>query len=70
MDLHRRTLEALDWPYVLDALAEHARTEAGAWAARNLEPVGGLTRVRAVMDAVDEAAVLRDGAAGSSQPII
>lgn len=65
MDLQRRTLDALDWPYVLDALAEQTRTEAGAWAARNLEPAGGLTWVRAVMDAVDEAAVLRDGEAGS-----
>lgn len=64
MDLDRRTLDALDWPYVLDALAEHARTEAGASAARRLEPAGGRAWVVAVMDAVDEAAALRDGEPG------
>ena len=36
MDLKQRTLETLDWPVVLSALAGHARTHQGA--ARAAEP--------------------------------
>jgi len=45
MDLKQRTLETLDWPVVLSALAEHARTHQGA--ARALEAE--------FVDTVDEA---------------
>jgi DNA mismatch repair protein MutS2 len=64
MNLDARTLVALDWPYVLDALARHARTEAGARAARELAGLNGIAAVHTVMDAVDETAALRDGESG------
>ncbi len=64
MNLDARTLVALDWPYGLDALARHARTEAGARAARELAGLNGIAAVHTVMDAVDETAALRDGESG------
>jgi len=65
MDLDRHSLEALDWPFVLEALASRARTEAGAHAARALAPLAGADDVRTVLDAVGEATALRDGEAGA-----
>ena len=62
MILGDRTLESLDWPFVLDALASEARTHAGRDAALALEPLGDIEEIARLMDEVDELARLdRDG---------
>jgi DNA mismatch repair protein MutS2 len=53
MDLHRRTLDVLDWDRVVAALAEQARTPMGARAARSLPPRSAAD-ARADHDAVEE----------------
>ncbi len=55
MDLSQRTLEALDWPYVLGALASHARTAAGRRAALELDLFDELAAIHRTLDAVGEA---------------
>ena len=55
VDLTKRTLEALDWPFLLEGLASHARTERGARAARALEPLADRERILEILDAVGEA---------------
>lgn len=54
VDLHSRTLEALDWTWMVDALATSARTPMGAAAARVLEPLPDAKAIRVCYDAIDE----------------
>lgn len=54
MDLPRETLTALDWPVVVTALAERARTSLGVAAVQALQPLPDAAAVRAAHDAVDE----------------
>lgn len=60
MNLDRDTLAALDWPVVIEALEEGARTTLGRAAVRALEPLADDAAVRAVHDAMDEIIALRD----------
>ena len=64
MDLRSRSAAALDWPFVLDRLAEHARTATGRRQAVELGALGSADAVADVFDAVDEAIALREGDAG------
>ncbi|TNE88803.1 MAG: hypothetical protein EP330_13510 [Deltaproteobacteria bacterium] len=57
MDLISETLEGLDWPRVLDALAQHTGTAAGGRAARALTRLS-LDDVRLAHDAIDEVRAL------------
>ena len=54
VDLDARTLTALDWPVLLDALAGHARTLRGAAAARRGELAQDARDARARLAAVQE----------------
>ncbi|NOY25753.1 MAG: hypothetical protein GXP62_07750 [Oligoflexia bacterium] len=67
MDLVSRTLSALDWPVVLDALSRHARTQRGARAAKAPDLVGDLIAVRQRYAAVAEVGRLE--ATGERVPI-
>jgi DNA mismatch repair protein MutS2 len=64
VDLTKRTLEALDWPFLLEGLASHARTERGARAARALEPLADRERILEILDAVGEACDATTNGAG------
>lgn len=59
MDLGTRTLEALDWDFILESLASLARTSPGAQAARALEPLDGPEQVQRIYDCIDELLALR-----------
>ena len=59
MDLTTNTLAALDWDFVLEALASLARTRPGSEAARVLEPLDTAGDVTRIYDAVDELSALR-----------
>ena len=59
MDLTTNTLAALDWDFVLEALASLARTRPGGDAARALEPLRTAGDVTRIYDAVDELSALR-----------
>jgi len=65
VDLQARTLETLDWPFVADALASHARTAAGKRAAGALEFSTDLEVIDEAFDAIDEVRALVEGRAGS-----
>lgn len=67
MDLHADTLNALDWPVVVEALAERARTSLGARAARDLRPLPDLPSIHQAFDEVDELQRLAD--LGEDPPI-
>jgi DNA mismatch repair protein MutS2 len=62
VDLVRRSLDALDWPWLVDALAEGTRTPMGAAAARGepsagalaLAPLASAADIRRAHDAIDE----------------
>ena len=58
MDLMTHTLDALDWPLVLEALADEASTTAGRRAARTLRPLPSAAAIRAVHDAIEEVVAL------------
>jgi DNA mismatch repair protein MutS2 len=60
MNLPARTLEALDWDFVLASLASRARTRPGAEAARALEPFDAAHDVVRIFDAIDELLALRE----------
>jgi DNA mismatch repair protein MutS2 len=60
MDLHARTLDALDWPVVLAALSRHARTVLGRDAALDLPLVDDLAGVRRCYGIVAEVTVLEE----------
>jgi DNA mismatch repair protein MutS2 len=60
MSLHAQTREALDWPMVVRALAERARTPIGARRARALEALTEVQEVLHAFDEVDEVLALRD----------
>ncbi len=68
MDLHARTLDALDWPVVLGALARHARTSLGAEAAAGLPLLDEVADIRRAYVAVDELRVVEDED-GSRMPV-
>ncbi len=62
MKLEASTLEALDWPFLLDALASQARTSLGRDAASSLEPTTDHDAIARWMDEVDDLALLhREG---------
>lgn len=62
MSTDPRTLQALDWPDLIEALAEQARTAAGGRAIRRLAPLPNVAAIRAAHDAVDELRALeREG---------
>lgn len=63
MSLHTDTLAALDWPSVLHALAEQARTPMGRRAALALEPLPDAASVRLAHDEVDEILAAEQGGA-------
>lgn len=67
MDLDRDTLNALDWPALVEALAERARTPLGREAVRTLAPLPDAAAIRAVFDAVDELMALQED--GSDMPV-
>jgi DNA mismatch repair protein MutS2 len=67
MDLDRDTLTALDWPVLVEALAERARTTLGAAAVRALAPLSDAAAIRACFDEVDELAWLQES--GSDIPV-
>lgn len=67
MDLTARSLDALDWPVLLDALARNARTPMGQRAARRLSPCASAADARAAMQAVAEVRALED--AGTPVPV-
>jgi DNA mismatch repair protein MutS2 len=60
VDVHRRTLEALDWPFILETLASYARTERGPHAVRALEPLADPHLIAELLDAVEDVARVRD----------
>ncbi len=60
MDLLERTIEALDWRFVVDALAAEARTAAGARAAESLTDLGSIAAVDASYDAIEEVIALEE----------
>lgn len=60
MDLHQRTLDALDWPVLLRALAGHARTLRGAAAARRGALAASAVEARARYAAVEELQALEE----------
>jgi DNA mismatch repair protein MutS2 len=60
MDLRASTLAALDWDFVLEALASLARTRPGAEAARALEPLPAADDVQLVYDCIGELLQLRE----------
>jgi DNA mismatch repair protein MutS2 len=62
MDLDARTLDALDWSAVLDALAEQAATAMGAAACRALAPLRTPAGVRTAHDGVAEVLAVRESA--------
>ncbi|TVQ87346.1 MAG: hypothetical protein EA397_18690 [Deltaproteobacteria bacterium] len=67
MDLHTDTLNALDWPVVVQALAQRARTSLGAAAARALAPLPDPEHALRAFDEVDELELLAE--AGDDLPI-
>lgn len=60
MSLEHDTLRALDWPVVIDALCEGARTPLGKRAVRELGALSDASAVRAAHDAIDEILALRE----------
>ena len=60
MDLPHHSLQALDWPVLLDALAGCTRTHRGARAARGLALLGSVEEIRACYRAVAEVLSLRE----------
>jgi DNA mismatch repair protein MutS2 len=60
MDLRATTLTALDWPVLVDALAERARTSLGARRARTLAPLADRAAVVRAYDEVDELSLLAE----------
>jgi len=67
MTLEKRSLEGLDWPYLLDSFANCARTVTGARRIRALEPMTSVDEVAFAYDAVDEFADLE--AEGTEIPV-
>ncbi len=61
MDLVARTLESLDWPVLLDRLAWHARTLAGARAAESLVLADSAAGCRRLFEEVEEVRGLEVG---------
>lgn len=60
MDLEQRTLEGLDWPVLVQAWSQCARTTLGAEAIASMRPLRDPGGVRAAWDAVDELRTLED----------
>ncbi len=58
MEILQRTLQALDWDYILEALAKRARTSLGRGSALALEPLNDIERISELFDAVDDTAAL------------
>jgi dsDNA-specific endonuclease/ATPase MutS2 len=54
VDLFSRTLEALDWAYVAEALAGHARTAPGRRAAAAVGFLSDVSAITECFDAIDE----------------
>jgi DNA mismatch repair protein MutS2 len=54
VDLLHRTLEALDWAWMIEALAASARTPMGAAAAASIQPLPDAKSIRVCFDAIDE----------------
>ncbi len=67
MTLEQRSLEGLDWPFLLDAFASCARTQTGARRVHSLEPMQSAADVVEAYDAVDEFAALE--ADGTEIPV-
>jgi DNA mismatch repair protein MutS2 len=64
-DLFGRTLEAMDWAFVAEALASHARTPAGRRAAARIALETGRDRILESFDAIEEVQGLEERRAGS-----
>ncbi|HXC50690.1 MAG TPA: Smr/MutS family protein [Candidatus Limnocylindrales bacterium] len=64
MDLVHRTLEVLDWPFVTEAMASHARTPAGRERALRVDLARDVPTVEESFDAIDEVFALVDRRAG------
>jgi DNA mismatch repair protein MutS2 len=60
MDARTASLEALDWPYVVQAWAEYTRTPLGTAAVLRAEPMSDLATIRKSLDAVGEWLFLAD----------
>lgn len=65
MELADRTLVVLDWPFVADALAAHARTPAGRRAAATISFSDDPAAIREAFDAIDEIHGLHERRAGT-----
>jgi DNA mismatch repair protein MutS2 len=59
MDLDRDTLATLDWPVLVDALAERARTTLGRDAVLSLQPLQSGADIHRAFDLIDELARLQ-----------
>ena len=60
-----RTLVTLDWPYLLEALANHARTETGRRLALALPWIANAAAVEEAFDAIEEIHSLRERRLGA-----
>lgn len=60
MDLTARTVDALDWAFVLEALAAEARTGAGARAALALNALESKAAIEGAFDAIEEVELLEE----------
>jgi DNA mismatch repair protein MutS2 len=65
VDLDARTLEALDWPFLTQELARHARTSAGARAAAAVDLAVDPTVIHGRLDEVEEVLALTASGDGS-----
>ena len=62
-----RTLVTLDWPYLLEALANHARTETGRRLALSLPWIANEAAVEEAFDAIEEIHSLRERRLGGGE---
>ncbi len=60
MDIDQQTVEALDWPTVLQALSEQARTAMGAREVLTLRDLGSVAEIRRTLDAVEELQLMEE----------
>ena len=65
VELFRRTLDVLDWPFVTRELAAHARTVAGARLAADVPLARDIATISQSLDAVEEVLALADAGAGA-----
>src|SRR5688572_2596229 len=60
MDLDRRTLSALDWDTVREALSAQAVTARGIVLCRDVQPLADLAAITRTLDGIDEVRAVRE----------